>query len=110
MSNLPNYLALFAAILLTVGSHVLLKIGSTSVKGYLNMITMTAVVMFVLVTILIVYSLQVIMLKTVIAMNALTFVLMPIASWVFLGEELTKQSILASLIIVCGIIIYLSGG
>ncbi|MES9827254.1 MAG: EamA family transporter [Candidatus Thiodiazotropha sp.] len=110
MSDFSNHLALFAAVLLTVGSHVLLKIGSTSTKGYLNMTTMTAVMMFSLVTVLIVYSLQAIMLKTVIAMSALTFVLVPIASWIFLREELTKQGILASIIIVLGIIIYLSGG
>jgi drug/metabolite transporter (DMT)-like permease len=108
MSDLPNYLALLAAILLTVGSHVLLKLGST--KGNLNIITMTAVFMFGLVTVLIVFSLQAIMLKTVVAMNAITFVLMPIASWMFLGERLTKRGLLSSLIIVFGIAIFLYGG
>jgi drug/metabolite transporter (DMT)-like permease len=110
MSSLPNYLALLAAIMFTVGSHILLKKGSTSTKGSLNAMTVTAVIMFGLVTVLIVYALQMIMLKTVIAMNALTFVLMPVASRVFLGEALTRQGIMSSLLIVLGIIVYLSGG
>lgn len=110
MSNLVYYLALLAAIVLTVGSHVLLKKGSISTKGSINLLTLSAVIMFGLVTMLIVFALQVIKLKTVIAVNALTFVLMPIASWFFLDEPLTRRGLLSSLIIVFGIIIYLSGG
>ena len=59
---------------------------------------------------LMVFALQAIYLKTVIALNALTFVAMPLAAKMFLGEELTKRGIIASIVIVTGIVIFLSGG
>jgi len=110
MTNLLNYAALILAILMTVGSQILLKIGASKSSGSLNIITLTGLAMFGLVTILIVFALQAIFLKTVIALNALTFVAMPLAAKIFLGEELTQRGIIASVIIIIGILVFLSGG
>ena len=62
------------------------------------------------VTVLVVFALQAILLKTVIALNALTFVTMPLAAKMFLGEDFTKRGIIASIVIVVGIVVFLSGG
>lgn len=110
MTGLLSYVALCMAIVMTVGSQVLLKIGAGRPNGWLNAYTFTGVAMFGVVTVLIVIAMQAIFLKTVIAANSLTFVLMPLAANVFLGEKLTKRSIVASLIIVTGVIVFVSGG
>ena len=110
MSNLLNYAALIVAILMTVGSQILLKIGASKPKGSLNIITLIGLAMFGIVTVLMVFALQAIFLKTVIALNALTFVAMPLAAKLLLGEEITTRGTIASLVIVVGIIVFLSGG
>jgi len=110
MSNFSNYAALVMAILMTIGSQILLKIGASNPRGSFNIFTLFGLAMFGLVTVLMVYALQAIFLKTVIALNALTFVGMPLAARVFLGEKLTRQGLIASLVIVVGIAIFLSGG
>ncbi|GAG31033.1 unnamed protein product, partial [marine sediment metagenome] len=61
-------------------------------------------------TVLVVFALQAIFLKTVIALNALTFVAMPFAAKLFLGEDFTRRGIFASVVIVVGIVIFFSGG
>jgi len=110
MSNFLNYAALILAILMTVGSQILLKIGASKPSGSMNVITLTGLAMFGVVTVLVVFALQAILLKTVIALNALTFVTMPLAAKMFLGEDFTKRGIIASIVIVVGIVVFLSGG
>lgn len=110
MSNLLNYIALIAAILMTVGSQIILKYGASKPSGSLNIVTLSGLAMLGLVTVLMVFALQTIRLKTVIALSALTFVAMPLAAKIFLGEEFAPQGIKGPVIIVTGIIIFLSGG
>jgi undecaprenyl phosphate-alpha-L-ara4N flippase subunit ArnE len=110
MTNSLHYLALFTAILMTVGSQVTLKIGANRPRGSVNIITLTGLAMLGMVTVLMVFVLQAIFLKTVIALNALTFVAMPLAAKVFLGEEMTRRGIMGSIVIVIGIIVFLYGG
>lgn len=110
MSHLSNYAALVIAILMTIGSQILLKIGASRSGGSLNVHTLSGMAMFGLVTVLIVYALQVVDLKTVIGLNALTFIGVPLAAKAFLGEELTRRGIMASLIIAIGILVFFSAG
>lgn len=110
MTSLLHYTALMAAILMTVAAQILLKIGAGSVKGSLNVITLAGLTMFGLVTVLIVFALQAISLKNVISLSALTFVAMPLAARIFLGQNLTRRGVLGSVVIVIGIIVFLAGG
>ncbi len=109
MTNLWHYTALMAAILMTVGSQILLKVGASSAKGSLNFITLAGLAMFGLVTVLVIFAMQALLLKTVLALSALTFVAMPLASRIFLGQTLNRRGMIASLVIVIGIAVFLAG-
>ena len=95
---------------MSVGSQLLLKRGAKNSAKSLNIWTITGLAIFGLVTILMVYALQAIPLKTVIALNALTFVIMPWAAKIFLNEESTKLQMTSSLVIVTGIVVFSCGG
>ena len=110
MFNFLNYIALFVAILMTVGSQLLLKIGASKPGKRLNIPTVSGLIMFGMVTVLMVFALQEILLKTVIALNALSFAAMPMAAKIFLGEEITAKVHVGVATIVLGIAIFLSGG
>ena len=110
MSINPHYLALAASILLTVLSQLLLKIGAGRERGAVNLITLISLACFGLVTILIVYALQAIELKTLIAFNALVFVAMPLSAKYFLKETITTRQFVGSLVILAGILAFLSAG
>lgn len=110
MLSILNYIALFFAILMTVGSQLLLKIGSSKPSNSLNVTTLAGLLMLGVVTVLMVFALQEILLKVAVALNALSFAVMPLAAKIFLGEKITTKLYVGVAIIIMGIAIFLSGG
>jgi len=105
-----HHAALAASILLTVGSQILLKLGTSCKSGRLNGFILAGLVSFGLVTVLIVYALQAVEMKTLIAFNALIYVVMPVAARHLLRENVSARQLAGSLLILLGILVFLTGG
>lgn len=107
------FLVFFAAIITGI-SQVLLKIGSAH-KGkqkdsvlavYLNLPTIAAYGLFLFVTVIIVIALKEIPLKMAYAIASLSFVAAVVFSWGILKEKITKNIVIAIVLIVLGIAIF----
>jgi len=102
--------ALACAILLTAFSQVLLRSGAARGgrwwHGFLNLATAAGYALFVVDTLLMVLALQGLPLKTVVAWNALTFLLTPAAGAVLLREKLNARVLTAGGMIMVGILIF----
>lgn len=109
MINISHYIALAASIFLTVGSQLLLKIGARKNSSSMNLVTFTGLMSMGFVTLLMVYAMQTIELKTVIALSALTYVLMPLSAKLILKEEIMRRQMVGSTIILLGVFIFFSG-
>jgi drug/metabolite transporter (DMT)-like permease len=102
--------ALAAGIALTACAHLLLKSGASSRRRWLDSLTHWRTVagffLFALVTVLNVYALQEIELRTLVAWSAATYVLVVLASRVALRESLDAGKMVGSLLIAGGIILF----
>ena len=102
----------FLAVVLTGISQVLLKFGSrVGAKGqflsaYLNMNTLCGYVLLLVVTVISVIALREVPLKTFYALASLNFVIVPMMSWKFLGEEISKKQFSGICLIIVGIVIF----
>ena len=101
------------AVLLTGVSQTLLKVGADSgVRGnrfldsYLNLPTMTAYGLFLLVTVLTEYSLRDLPLKVFYSLTALNFIVVLGLSAVFLNEEVSRDKVVAISLIVLGVVVF----
>jgi multidrug transporter EmrE-like cation transporter len=101
------------AILLTGVSQTLLKVGAdSSVRhngfsdSYLNLPTVTAYGLLLLVTVLSVYALRDLPLKVFYSLTALNFIVVLGLSAVFLNEEVSKDRAIAIGLIVLGVVIF----
>jgi multidrug transporter EmrE-like cation transporter len=101
------------AVLLTGISQVLLKIGSQ--KGskkeqflavYLNIHTLAAYGLLLIVTVISVIALREIQLKVFYAIASLNFVVVLVLSWALLREIINKEKILAICLIITGIWVF----
>lgn len=104
------YLAMSAGILLTGFAQVLMKRGaaseSTWLQNFLNWRTLTGYGIFGFVTVLNLYALQSLELKTVSAWAACTYVWVIVLSWKLLQEKIDGRTALGCVLIVLGIIIF----
>lgn len=104
----------FLAVLLTGISQVLLKTGSAHqgkskesvLAAYLNIPTIFAYGLLVVVTIISVIALQEIPLKTFYALASINFVVVVGLSWGILKEKITRNLIIAIVLISSGVIIF----
>ncbi len=104
----------FLAVFLTGISQILLKIGSihknnreeTILTSYLNPPIVTAYGLLFLVTIINVIALKEISLKMAYSIASLTFMLVIILSWKFLGERISKKTILGGILLILGVVIF----
>lgn len=107
------FLVFLAAILTGIG-QVLLKIGSTPqgkqkdsiLAPYLNLPTITAYVLLLIVTVIVVIALKDIPLKIAYAIASLSYVAVVGLSWGILKEKITKNGVIAIVLIVLGIVIF----
>lgn len=104
------YAAMAAGVLLTGFAQVLLKSGVTGQGGwhrsFLNWRTIASYGMFGLVTILNVYALQVVDLKTYGAWISVTYILVIFLSWKVLKEQIDRVTVMGCSLIVLGVIIF----
>lgn len=100
------WMALALALSLTVIAQVVLKIGAGRNGSAVNFVTASGLAMFGVVTVLSVYALQGLELKTVIAWNSMTFVAIPLAAYFFLDERLSKRHLMGASIICTGVAVF----
>jgi small multidrug resistance pump len=104
------YVFVFLSILLTGISQILLKIGAgngTSIlRTYLNVPTISGYISFMAVTIFSVYALQAVQLKTFYALASLNYVIVLALSSVILKEKLSRNKLLSILLIVTGLVVF----
>lgn len=105
----PHYLALGFSIVVTVFSHIILKVGAMRFSTNLNPFTTAGLTGIGLVTVLIVYSLQAIDLKTLMAFSSLTYLLMPYAAKCFLNEPVSRRQLTGTALIFVGVIVFSAG-
>lgn len=102
--------ALALGIVLTAVSQVLLRSGArnkaTLVGSFLNLHTIVGYGLFLMVTMLNVYAMQVIPLKTVTAWISMTYVVTMVLSRWLLKEELNGRMLGGAGLIVAGIIVF----
>ncbi len=101
------------AVMLTGLSQTLLKIGADSgarsnrfLDSYLNLPTMIAYGLFLLVTMLTVYALRDLPLKVFYSLTALNFIVVLGLSAVFLNEEVSRDRMVAIGLIVLGVVVF----
>ena len=108
--NAAHEIALALSIILTSISQIFLKIGSYNKKKWilslLNLKTIFGYFLFGIVTILNVFAMQKIELKTMTAWIAITYILVSVLSHFILKDRLDKNKILGSMLIVVGIVIF----
>lgn len=110
---LKYYLIALLSVFVTSIAQILLKKGANygKEKGsfialYLNTFSISGYFLFVMVTLLNLYFLKVIPLKELAFIVPVVYILVPVLSYFFLGERLSKRQQYAILIIFAGILIF----
>jgi drug/metabolite transporter (DMT)-like permease len=110
LSQHVHALSVAAAIVLTGISQLLLRQGArrsnTALRILFNPITILGYALFAGVVLLLIFAMQRIPLRTVIAWNSLTFVLTPFAGWLVLDERLTPRMAAGAMVIVLGVVVF----
>ena len=109
-----SLILVFLAVLLTGISQVLLKIGSAHqgkrrksfLDAYLNLYTITAYGLLLLVTVISVIALKEIPLKVFYAIASLNYIVVIGFSHLILKERISKKMVFALGLIVCGVLIF----
>ena len=104
------YLYAMLSIALTGISQTLLKLGARNddkpLGVYLNMATMTGYFMFLIVTVCSIFALKGLELKLFYAVASLNYVVVMILSKIVLKEGLSRNKVVASCLIVVGVIVF----
>jgi multidrug transporter EmrE-like cation transporter len=106
------FLLMIIAIILTGVGQVVLKIGSGNNQNqnlldpYLNPASLTGYGLYLISTVFLLYSLREIPLKLFAAVSSLNFIIVLFLTGLLLKESITKQKILAVMLIVAGVIIF----
>ena len=102
--------ALLACIVLTAAAQMLLKIGAdpkrTFIANLLHAATITGYGIFLVVTVLTVYVMQAIEMKTVTAWVGLTYILVTAGALLFLKEKVTLKKVVGPFLIVFGFFVF----
>jgi len=80
--------------------------GYKGIKIYLNTPVIVSNFIFLGATLLGVYLMRYIMLTTVALLNALTYVFIPVLSYIFIKEKISKNMIIGITMILFGVVIY----
>ncbi|AGB01276.1 EamA family transporter [Methanoregula formicica] len=106
------YFALtLVVIILTSIAHLLLKKGSVDAaaarkKMYLHPLSITAYLLFAVAALLSIFAMKGLDLKVFFALTSLTYICIPLLSFVFLKEPTTRNKLLGIIIISFGVIIF----
>jgi drug/metabolite transporter (DMT)-like permease len=105
-----HWAALLSGVFITAFSQVLLKKGvggkKTFITSLINARTVTGYALFGVVTILNVYAMQTIELKTVSAFVGSSYVLVPVFARIFLGEQIDLPRTAGGVLIISGIVVF----
>ncbi|MFX3622872.1 MAG: EamA family transporter [Ectobacillus sp.] len=107
-----NYILLFIfGIVLANYSQILLKKATlqkydTRWKEYVNMYVIVGYSLFTVNAGLNIIAMKGIPLKQASVLESLSYFIMLLFSWYFLGERITKRKIIGNIIIVCGIFVF----
>lgn len=105
------YALTFIVILLTSAAHLLLKKGSVSAaatkrKMYLHPLSLLAYGLFAIAALISIFAMKGLDLKVFFALTSLTYICIPVLSFVFLKESATRNKILGIIVISFGVIIF----
>lgn len=106
------YIALtLVIIILTSAAHLLLKKGSVAAaesnrKMYLHPFSLTAYLIFAIAALLSIFAMKGLDLKVFFALTSLTYICIPVLSFVFLKESVTKNKLTGIIIISLGVVIF----
>lgn len=109
--NSGYVLALTTAALMAIG-QVLFKLGADKLKtetlsdlaiSFFNPYLIVAIVLYALTILIWIYVLKIMPLSVAYPITALAFIVVPILSSLILGEKLTLQTIIGSVLIIAGI-------
>jgi drug/metabolite transporter (DMT)-like permease len=105
------YILTLAIIILTSAAHLLLKKGSviaaeTNTKMYLHPFSLVAYLMFAIAAFLSIYAMKGLDLKVFFALTSLTYICIPVLSFIFLKEAVTRNKLIGILIISVGVVIF----
>ena len=106
-----HWIALGVAIILTSISQVLLRAGakgktSAQSASFLNPKILFGYLLFFVVVLLMIYSMQEISLRTASALNSVTYILVPLMAHKFVNDPIDTRIILGSLTIIVGIVVF----
>ena len=108
-----HWFALFTGILFTSISQLLLRSGARSkptiVQSNFNLKVLFGYTLFFIVTILNLYALQRIQLKTLTAWASVGYILTPVLAQGVLKESITRNNIIGGIIIMFGIVVFSFG-
>jgi drug/metabolite transporter (DMT)-like permease len=105
------YAITLVIIILTSAAHLLLKKGSvvaaaTNRKMYLHPLSLTAYLIFAVAALLSIFAMKGLDLKVFFALTSLTYICIPVLSFVFLKEAVTKNKLIGIIIISLGVVIF----
>lgn len=98
------YTISYLAQLLAAGGQILLKLGSS--KGWLNIRVLLGLIAMILSMLLNVRALSVIPLRDMAFILPTTYILVPVFSYIFLGERINPQTIAGTVIIIIGVVVF----
>jgi len=105
------YAITLVIIILTSAAHLLLKKGSvvaaaTNRKMYLHPLSLAAYLIFAVAALLSIFAMKGLDLKVFFALTSLTYICIPVLSFVFLKESVTKNKLIGIIIISLGVVIF----
>jgi len=105
------YVLMLVVIVFTSVAHLLLKKGSETPSDskmgmYTNPYSLTAYAVFAIVALLSIYAMKGFDLKVFFALNSLTYICIPVLSFIFLKESCTRNKLIGIIIISFGVIIF----
>jgi small multidrug resistance pump len=105
------YLLTLIIVIFTSIAHILLKKGSvnllkTQISMYLNPFSLVAYLIFSIVAFLSIYAMKGLELKDFFALNSLTYMVIPILSFLLLKESVTKNKIIGILLVSLGVVVF----
>lgn len=105
------YLLTLVIVIFTSVAHLLLKKGTVvsiekHVKMYLHPYSIIAYVAFAIVAFLSIYALKGLDLKVFFALSSITYICIPVLSFMFLKESVTKNKLIGIIMISIGVIIF----
>jgi len=108
---LKYWISLFAAVLISSVSQMLLKKGASfsyenKIREYLNVWVISGYFLMVLSTLCVIYAYRGVAYKNGTVIESLGYVIVMFLSKIFFGEAITKNKLIGNLLIVLGVIIF----